>query len=58
MDEKEVRDRYAAAALNGLLNNKEILADIHSYASRTGMNDEEATAVFAFKYADAMMKKR
>lgn len=58
MSEEEVRDRCAMAALTGLLINDEMMVKIHEYASRTGMNDEEAAAIFAYKYADAMMKKR
>jgi hypothetical protein len=46
------------AALTGLLINDEMQGKVKDYAGRTGMKDEEATAVFAYKYADAMMKKR
>ncbi len=57
-EEVKVRDRFAMAALTGLLINDEMQGKIKDYAGRTGMNDEEVTAVFAYKYADAMMKKR
>lgn len=53
-----LRDYFAAAALTGLLSDNATCQQISQQATKRGIDNDEATSITAYEYADAMLAAR